>query len=216
MPVKNARNVEDAESIMRSVTSDLKVECLGCKDNAISKEDIRMIDRHIKDAGKRSLLEIMADEAHYIDSARMAVEIGFDIVIGTHYTKEVADLLEENGIGYYPFIGKLTEYPIYMVGSIQDVVDEAVYVSQQNVTGLTIPLYHFEGDAEELARQLVRNVSKPMFVAGHVSTEEQIRFLNELGFYGFTMGTQLIDKRYVQNGSFNDNLKVVAEWVKKL
>ncbi len=217
MPVKNAKNEDNAEEIMRSIYPELEVECLGCKDNGISWEDIEKINQYIKKTGKKSLLEVMADEDHWINSAQMAVGFGFDIVIGTHYSKAVADLLAENQIEYYPFIGKLTEQlPIIMQGTVEGIVSEAVYVSEQNVTGLTIPLYHFEGNVDDLARKLIANVKKPMFVAGHVSTEDQIRYLNELGYYGFTMGTQLIDKKYVPDGSFIDNLNYVADMVKRI
>lgn len=216
MPVKSGQNVSNAIELIAGVNSKLDVRILGCKDNNLEIEEILQISEIIKSSGKKSILEVMSSESEWLESASLAVNGSFDMVLGTHFDFKVSEYLEKHNICYFPFIGNITADPIVLRGTIAEIVNEAKEVCSKNVTGITVPLYHFEGNFEELARKLIDNVSKPIIVAGKVTTREQIEYLNQMGFYAFTMGTPLVDKKYVKEGTFVENIRVVSSWISEL
>ena len=59
--------------------------------------------------------------------------------------------------------------------------------------------------------KLISPPSLPVVVAGSINGKERMQFVEDIGAWGFTMGSALFAKDFVKNGSFRDNLKAVLD-----
>ena len=79
------------------------------------------------------------------------------------------------------------------------------------VSGFDILAYRHTGDAEGIAREFVKEMKVPVVVAGSVNSRARMRFVEDIGAWGYTMGSALFEKDYVKDGTFRDNLKAVID-----
>jgi thiamine monophosphate synthase len=77
------------------------------------------------------------------------------------------------------------------------------------VYGLDLLAYRYAGDVEELVRSVLATVTVPVIAAGSVDGGEKIRRLIELGVWGFTVGTAIFEKRFVEGGSIRRQLEAI-------
>ena len=202
MLTRNDRTVADASQHLRTALS-LGVRHIGFKDIGLPLDQLKALNGAIKAAGVTSYLEVVSlDRDSEVVSARAAVEIGVDVLLGGTRVDDVLPILRGTGMQYFPFAGQISGHPSVLEGTIGEIVQSAqALTAREGVHGLDLLAYRSQVDVPALIKAVCAAVSKPVIVAGSIDTPERIRVVKAAGAAGFTVGTAALDGKYPANGS---------------
>lgn len=188
----------------------------GFKDVGLSPKETRGLAETMKAAGKTTYLEVVSlSEADGLQGARLAVDAGFDILMGTVFYPSILEYLRDKPIQYYPFPGHVHGHPSILDGTIHDIVAHACELEGYGVHGLDLLTYRFKGKAGRLLRQVVASTKIPIISAGSIASFDRIREVWDAGAWGFTIGSAFFEKKFVPDGSFEQNLLAVCNWLRE-
>jgi len=208
------KTVKNAIDIFEE-NKDLPVSFWGFKDVGLDKENMRTLVENMRQAGKKTFLEVVTyTEAECMDGARLAVEYGFDYLMGTVYYKSVHDYLNECSISYLPFCGKVSGSPSVLEGSNEEIIEDAKDLIEKGIKGFDLLAYRHVIDGEKLAEDFIKAISVPVVIAGSINSFGRIDKMARLDPWAFTMGSALFDKCFIAEGTFRQNLQSVVEYMK--
>jgi len=211
----NDETVNNALSIFREC-ADLDCDFWGFKDVGLPEDRMKELVTDMKQAGKTMFLEVVSlTEEECLRGARIAVECGFDYLMGTVFFQSVFDYLKSHAKLYLPFCGKVTGFPSVVEGTIENAIEEGKRLQKLEVAGFDLLAYRFVGDAEELARRFVKEIDLPVVIAGSIGSTERLDRVKEYDPWAFTIGTAFFDKKFVPGGSFGDQIQVVLDYLNK-
>lgn len=197
-------------------TKDYPIAHWGFKDVGLPPEEMEIVAAAMKDAGKTTFLEVVSlSEEEGLRGAQLAVELGFDILMGTVFFPSIADYLKDRPVRYYPFPGHVHSHPSILDGEIAEIVTHACELEAYGVQGLDLLTYRYNGEASHLLRAVVQATRIPVVSAGSIATFERIQEVWDSGAWGFTIGSAFFDKKFVPNGSFEENVLSVCNWLKE-
>lgn len=195
-------------------TKDYPIQHWGFKDVGLSPREMGAIVAAMKDAGKITFLEVVSlSEDEGLQGARLAVELGFDILMGTVFYPSIGEYLRDKPVKYYPFPGHVHSHPSVLDGTIDDIVSHACQLEEYGVHGLDLLTYRYTGDASTLLSQVVQSTKIPIVSAGSIATFERIQEVWDSGAWGFTIGSAFFDQQFAPDGSFEDNVLAVCNWL---
>lgn len=218
MLTRNDRTVEDASAQLQTALG-LGVRHIGFKDIGLPIAQLKALNAAIKAGGATSYLEVVSlDRDSEIASAKAALDIGVDVLLGGTRAEDVLPVIAGSPIEYYPFPGRIVGHPSVLEGSIEEIVASAkALTARDGVHGLDLLAYRSKGDIPALMRAVCAAVPKPVFIAGSIDTPERIAIVKESGAAGFTIGTAALDGKYPAGGkSVPDQLSAIIRDVARL
>jgi hypothetical protein len=211
----NDETVKNASNLFREC-KDTPVTHWGFKDVGLNPDEMKSLVREMKNVGKTTFLEVVSlSEVEGLRGAKIAVEAGFDILMGTVFFDSILDYLKGKPIKYYPFPGHILGHPSIMDGTIDEVVAHARFLESKGVPGMDLLSYRFKGDARLLLKEVVKATNVPIVSAGSIDSFKRIAEVWQAGAWGFTIGSAIFDKKFITNGSFKENIIAVCDWLKK-
>ena len=211
----NDTTVKDALNIFREC-KDTPVTHWGFKDVGLPTEKMKALVQEMKPAGKPTYLEVVSlSEEEGLRGAKIAVEAGFDILMGTVFFDSIMDYLKDKLIKYYPFPGHIFGHPSIMDGTIEEIVAHAQFLESKGVPGMDLLSYRFIGDAPKLLAEVVKATNVPIVSAGSIDSYRRMAEVWKTGAWGFTIGSAIFDKKFVPTGSFKENTLAVCDWLAK-
>ena len=207
MTVKNALELFEE-------CKDLPVKHWGFKDVGLPTEKMKALVRRMRQAGKTTYLEVVSlSEEEGLAGARLAVEAGFDILMGTVYFSSIHAYLKNKPLRYYPFPGEVYGHPSILGGTIDGIVEHAQSLQSKGVHGLDLLGYRYIGDARKLLQKVVEGTSIPIVCAGSIAGVERIAEVWDARAWGFTIGSAFFDQKFAAGGSFKENIRVVTDFL---
>lgn len=211
----NDNTVKDALKIFREC-KDTPVTHWGFKDVGLPPEEMKALVQEMKGAGKTTYLEVVSlSEEEGLSGAQIAVDAGFDILMGTVFFDSIMEYLKDKPIKYYPFPGHIFGHPSVMDGTIEEVVAHAKFLESKGVPGMDLLSYRFTGDAPLLLTEVVKATNVPIVSAGSIDSYRRLAEVWKTGAWGLTIGSALFDRKFVPNGSFKENTIAVCDWLAK-
>jgi hypothetical protein len=211
----NDCTVKHALDIFREC-KDIQVRHWGFKDVGLPPEEMKILVREMKTAGKTTYLEVVSlSEEDGLRGAQLAVEAGFDILMGTVFFDSILNYLRDKPIKYYPFPGHVYNHPSILDGTIDEIVSHAKYLESKGVDGLDLLTYRYIGDAPALLEAVVKATRVPIVSAGSIESYRRIGEVWRAGAWGYTIGSALFDRKFVPGGSFKDNARAVCDWLEQ-
>ena len=211
MLTQHDKTVKNALETFQTV-KDLDVECWGFKDVGIPRAEMEELLKALKDAGKTTFLEVVTySEEECMAGAKLAVEMGFDILMGTIFYPSVWEYLKDKKVKYFPFVGQVSGSPSILEGTPEEIAAQGKELEAKGVAGFDILAYRHVNAPEAVAKELIQAVKVPVVVAGSINGKERMQFVEDIGAWGFTMGSALFAKDFVKEGSFRDNLQAVLD-----
>lgn len=192
------RTVADAEARLDEVFA-AGIGHVGFKDVGLPLPALRRLSAAIRAAGARTYLEVVSlDAASEAASARAAVELEIDVMMGGVRPGVVLPVIAGTPIRYYPFPGTIVGHPSVLRGTIDSIASGArALVQHEGVHGLDLLAYRFDGDAPELTRRVCQAVGgKPVVVAGSLDCLERIEAVVAAGAAAFTVGTAIFENAF--------------------
>ena len=209
------RTVQDALQLFER-TQDYPITHWGFKDVGLSPEEMQRVVTAMKAAGKNTFLEVVSlSEEEGLSGARLAVDLGFDVLMGTVFFPSIGEYLKDKAIKYYPFPGHIHSHPSILDGTIEEIVAHACELESYGAHGLDLLTYRYAGDAAHLLNQVVKATQVPIVSAGSIATFERITEVWDSGAWGFTIGSAFFEKQFVPDGSFEENVLAVCNWLQQ-
>ena len=192
-----------------------KADFWGFKEVGMPLSEMKTLCSRMKEAGKTTFLEVVAyTEQECLDGARMAVECGFDYLMGTVYFDSVADYARKNKLKYLPFVGKIIGRPSVLTGTIQEIIEEGQELSKrEEVFGFDLLGYRFQGDPLKLNRGFVRQISKPVCLAGSVDSFKRLDEVKDTDCWAFTIGGAFFEHKF--GDSFLEQIDKVVTYMER-
>lgn len=210
------QTVKDAADVF-AACSDLPVGFWGFKDVGLPVPQMAEVVALMKKAGKKTFLEVVSySEEECMRGAKLAVDLGFDYLMGTIFYPEVWAFLKDKQTVYLPFVGKVSGSPSILEGSVEEIIAEAREYMKLGVTGFDLLAYRHVEDPEALARAFTKATNGTVVIAGSIASPERMRFVEDIGTWAFTMGSALFDEAFVAGGSFRENLEKVIETMRTI
>ncbi len=207
--------VPDALELFQQLR-DAPVRHWGFKDVGLPAAEMGRIVAAMKTAGKTTYLEVVSlSEEEGLRGAQLAVELGFDVLMGTVFFPSISAYLKGKPIRYYPFPGHVHSHPSILDGTIDEIVADARRLEALGAHGLDLLTYRFTGDAFRLLRDVVAAIQIPLVSAGSITSYERIAEVQRAGAWGFTIGSAFFERAFVPDGSFNDNVMAVVDWLQR-
>lgn len=207
--------VRDAHRLFDEL-KDAPVQYWGFKDVGLPRDQMKGLVQAMKAAGKTVCLEVVSlCEEEGLRGAELAVESGFDYLMGTVFHESIGRFLKDKTIKYFPFPGKVYGHPTTLGGTVEEIVAHAQWLASQGVQGLDLLTYRFQGDARRLLCEVVRSVKIPVVSAGSIASYKRIAEVWEADAWAFTIGSAFFEGRFVPDGDFGTNLHAVVEWLQK-
>jgi Histidine biosynthesis protein len=202
MLTKDDVTVEDALEVYEEVR-DAGLRYVGFKDVGPSFGHLKELTDTIHDGDQEVMLEVVSERKEdELRSARAAVELGVDYLLGGTHPQEVTDILDRTGIRYCPFPGRVVSHPSQLQGSVEEIAESARRLpAMDSVQGLDLLAYRFDGDVSALVRAVVEAVEVPVIAAGSVDSERKIRSLADSGVWGFTVGSAIFEGKFAGDGA---------------
>ncbi|HWA62936.1 MAG TPA: hypothetical protein VG939_16260, partial [Caulobacteraceae bacterium] len=143
--------------------------------------------------------------------ARLAVDLGADVLMGGTRPEVVAPILAGSGVRYYPFPGEVVGHPSRLAGDVASIAASArALCAHAGVDGLDLLAYRFEGDVPALMRAVCEEAcGKPVVMAGSIDCADRIAAVAEAGAAGFTVGTAAIDAVFPAGPALADQLAYI-------
>jgi hypothetical protein len=202
MLTRNDRTVTDAAPHLRTAL-DAGVRHIGFKDVGLPVAALTALNAQIRAGGATSYLEVVSlDRDSEIASARAAIGIGVDCLMGGTHPDDVLPLIAGTGIRYYPFPGRVSGHPSVLEGSIAEIAGSAREIATRDgVHGLDLLAYRSGEDGPALIAEVCKAAAgKPVIVAGSIDDAGRIRAVRDAGAAGFTIGTAALDGRFSASG----------------
>jgi len=213
MLTHNDRTVPNAAEIFEAC-KDAPAVNWGFKEEGLPPEKMRRLFSYMKQCGKRTFLEVVAyTEEKCIEGAKMAVDCGVDVLMGTLFFDSINDYCRANGLKYMPFVGKITGRPSVLEGDIQGMIEEANACLAKGVYGIDLLGYRYTGDAVELNRAFVAGVNAPVCLAGSISSYQRLDEVKATGAWTFTIGSAFFENKF--GGTFAQQITKVVEYMAK-
>ena len=211
----NDSTVKDALNIFRACR-DAPVMHWGFKDVGLPPEEMKALVREMKAAGKTTYLEVVSlSEEEGLRGSEIALEAGFDVLMGTVFFDSILEYLKDKPIKYYPFPGHIYSHPSILDGTIEEIVAHARFLESRGVQGMDLLSYRYVGDAPLLLREVVKATSVPIVSAGSIESYRRLAEVWQAGAWGFTIGSALFDKKFFPDGTFLENTLAVCDWLSK-
>lgn len=213
MLTHNDKTVKNAIEVFEQC-KDTPVKYWGFKEVGIPLEEMKQLCKMMKDAGKTTFLEVVEyDEDKGLAGAKMAVECGFDILMGTMFFDSINEYTKENDIKYMPFIGKIEDRPSILKGNIDEIIAEGNALKDKDVYGIDLLGYRYVGDAVELNKRAVAEIDLPLCLAGSISSYQRLDEVKDAGPWTYTIGSAFFDDKF--DGSFAEQIEKVVAYMKK-
>lgn len=197
-------------------TKDYPITHWGFKDVGLPPKDMQSVVTAMKAAGKITFLEVVSlSEEEGLRGARLAVDLGFDILMGTVFFPSIGAYLKDKPIHYYPFPGHVHSHPSILDGTIDEIVAQARQLESYGVHGLDLLTYRYTGDAQRLLNQVVQATRIPIVSAGSIASFERIGEVWASGAWGFTIGSAFFESQFVSESSFEENVLAVCNWLQQ-
>jgi hypothetical protein len=195
------KTVENCIEVFEEIKH-LKFKYIGFKDIGVPKEKLINLGKIIKESGKELFLEVVSlNEDDEVRSAKVAVELNVDYLMGGTRVNVVSEIIKPTKIKYLPFPGKIVGHPSVLEGTIDEITKSAIDLSSNKyVYGLDLLSYRFKGNVEELIKSVVNKTKVPIVSAGSIDSEEKIKIVSALGVWAFTVGSAAFEKKFA-NGS---------------
>jgi hypothetical protein len=191
----------------------------GFKDVGLPSYEMRKVVTAMKEAGKITFLEVVSlSEQEGLDGAHLAVDLGFDILMGTVYYPSIGEYLKDKPVRYFPFPGHVHSHPSILDGTMEDIVAHACELEGYGAHGLDLLTYRYhaaDGEAAHLLKKVVDATNIPIVSAGSIASFERIQEVWDAGAWGFTIGSAFFEKKFVPDGSFEDNVWAVCNWLQR-
>lgn len=171
------------------------VRHVGFKDVGAPMESLVALNRAIKESGATSYLEVVSETPEdCVNSARNAVEIGIDRLMGGTEIEPTLEILAGTGIQYLPFPGRPEGHPTKLGGTPAEVEADCRRFAERGCAGVDLLAYRAtEADPLDLVRAARKGTDGYLAVAGSIDSPERIRAVAEAGADGFTIGTAALE-----------------------
>ena len=207
----NDRTVENAYEIFEKC-KDSKAEYWGFKEEGLQLDEMKKLFSYMNECGKTTILEVVAySEIECMDGARMAVECGCDILMGTMFYDSVNDFCKSNNLKYMPFVGKVKNRPSILEGSVEEMINEANTYLKKGVYGFDLLGYRYTGNADKLIKEFVEKVNAPICIAGSINSYERLEDIKKTRAWTFTIGSAFFENKF--EGSFCEQINNVYQYV---
>ncbi len=192
----------------------LPVKTWGFKDAGISTDMMKALAAAMHKTGKTVYIESLENlEEKCLESARIAISCGADLMSGGRYYDSVRDLLHENKIGYVPTIGNIIGRPAILAGTIPEMKEEAFAIAAKNVEGVDLASYRYDGDPNELMKAVVSS-GLDVCIAGSIDSFERLAEITECGVKRYTIGSAFFNHKF--GDTFSGQIKTVLNYMEKL
>ncbi len=193
---------------------DAKAKFWGFKEVGLPIEEMKKLYARMKECGKTTFLEVVAyTEEECLEGAKMAVECGCDILMGTLYFQSIMDYCKENDLKYMPFVGKITGRPSVLEGTIEGMIAEANDYISKGAYGIDLLGYRYVGDAVELNKKFVAGVNGPVCLAGSVNSYKRLDEVKDADSWSFTIGGAFFENKF--DGTFAEQIDKVCIYMEK-
>ncbi|WP_028504615.1 hypothetical protein [Ruminococcus sp. FC2018] len=209
----NDHTVKDAYEIFDRC-KDSKAEYWGFKEEPLPIDEMKKLFDHMHACGKKTALEVVAyTEKECIQGAKMAVECGCDLLMGTVFFDSVNDYCKQNNMRYCPFVGELKDRPTVMSGDVEKMISDAKYYISKGAYGIDLLGYRYTGDAAKLIEKFISNVDAPVCVAGSINSYERLDEIKRIKPWSFTIGSGFFDKCF--GDDFCEQINTVCDYMEK-
>jgi 4-hydroxythreonine-4-phosphate dehydrogenase len=200
MLTRHDRTIPGAHERLREVLA-AGVRHIGFKDIGLPLEELQILADAIRAAGAQVYLEVVSlDELSEAASAKAAVALGVDVLMGGTRPHAVLPIIVRTGIRYYPFPGRIVGHPSRLEGTADEIVASAqALAALDGVHGLDLLAYRFDGDVPDLIARVCDAISKPVVVAGSIDRADRIEAVVKGGATGFTIGTAALEGAFPAN-----------------
>ena len=196
--------------------ADLPASFWGFKDVGLPKHDMKRLVERMKAKGKTTFLEVVSlTETECLDGARLALDCGFDYLMGTVYYDSVFRLMRGKATKFFPFAGKVSGHPSILEGSIPEIVADGRRMQDLGVAGFDLLAYRYTADAEALAEAFVQGVRVPVVLAGSIDGFPRLDVMKRIQPWAFTIGSAFFDKKFVPEGSFREQMARVLDYLRR-
>lgn len=213
MLTHNDCTVENAYEVFDSCKNS-KAQFWGFKEKPLPLDQMKKLYTYMKECGKTTFLEVVEyTEKECMEGAKMAVECGCDILMGTMFFDSVNEFCKAHKIKYMPFVGKVIDRPSILEGSIEDMIKEANEYLKKGVYGFDLLGYRFTGDAIALNKAFVSAVDAPVCLAGSIDSFQRLDEVKDASPWTFTIGSAFFENKF--DGTFNEQINKVCDYMEK-
>ncbi len=164
---------------------------VGFKDLGVGHGTLARLNARIKDSGAISYMEMVSTtEEACLESARVAIDIGVDRLLGGTNAEPILAALDGSGIAYYPFPGRPEGHPTRLRGGPEDIAADCRHLEGLGCAGVDLLAYRaLDAQPMALVRAARAALSGTLIVAGSIDTPGRVRALADVGVDAFTIGT---------------------------
>ncbi len=200
MLTRDDKTVPDCLDVFDSIEP-LGLKHCGFKDVGVDLETLFELNRRIQASGAVSYLEVVSEtEEACLASARAALEIGVNRLMGGTAVDEILTILDGANIEFFPFPGRPMGHPTELGGTPKQIEEDCRRFEDQGCHGVDLLAYRaVEANPLELIRSARRALNGYLIIAGNVDSPQRIQTLIDEGVDAFTIGSAAF------NGSFTSH-----------
>jgi hypothetical protein len=198
MLTRQDRTVADCLDLVRLIRP-LGLKHIGFKDVGVSPTTLSALNDAIRASGAISYMEVVSITPETcLASARVAVELGVDCVMGGTDVDAIQNILRKSETRFFPFPGFPLGHPTKLAGTLQDVETHCRDFVARGCAGADLLAYRAtEADPIALIRAAKKGLGgKRLIVAGSIVSKAQIRAIAAAGADAFTVGSAVLDGSY--------------------
>ncbi len=198
MLTKDDQTISDARNYIPEIVSN-KVKHVGFKNIGLPISELKLLTEDLRKENVKIYLEVVSlDAESEIESAKAAIDLKVDYLLGGTRPELIAPLVKDQPLKYYPFVGKIESHPSILTGTISEIVAHTKQVTAiDGVDGVDLLAYRFTGEnIPQLIRDVCQATTKPVIVAGSIDRKERIEVIKTAGAAGFTVGTAAFNKEF--------------------
>lgn len=217
MLTNNDETVENANEIFDNC-KDLEIECWGVKDIGLPLTEMKKLLNNMKEASKKTFLEVVSlSKEEGMKGAKLAVEHGFDYLMGTVFYEEIENYLINKHPKYFPFCGKVCGHPSELDGSVDEIIDHAKYVLKNGAKGVDLLAYRYikEDPDKRLIIDFLKQIKKPVILAGSINSWDRLEKVLNYKPWGFTIGSAFFGDKFGADMTFREQISAVFKKVKQ-
>lgn len=211
MLTHNDKTVKNSFKIFEECRNS-KAKLWGFKEKPLPVDEMKKLYKYMKKCGKMTFLEVVEyTEKEGLEGAKLAVECGCDILMGTVFFDSINEFCKSNNLKYMPFVGKVTQRPSTLEGDINEIIAEAKEYQKKGVYGFDLLGYRYVGDAVELNKKFVEEIEIPVCLAGSINSYMRLDEVKNVKPWAFTIGSAFFENKF--DGTFKEQINKVYEYI---